>query len=644
MPSANIFITNTTDGNAWLVLSHMNSSNGTQNGNWSAAPGQTVGPLVVQFETGLGTEGILDYWAVLLHVRDGSAAGLYLSSELGSFWKECQLESADVGQNITLTVNTTTFDVNLASGGCTGGMMRLTSPSPITNVFVLMLENHSFDNILAMSGIAGITAATASDSNTYDGITYNVQSPAPPSMPTDPPHEFPDVVVQLAGEGVIYQSGAPYPAIDNSGFAASYATSTSEGAVPPSEAVGDIMTCFDTATQLPTTHALASLFAVCDQWFSSLPGPTWPNRFFVHGASSAGLDASPATPTVLAWETAMGFQYPNQSIYQKLMARGIPYRFYNDSSADDLSLYSDDPQAGSVAGAVAQVSALQDISATEINSLSGFSNDLQGFYPYVYTFIEPHYGDVSTTYEGGSSQHPMDSAIGADNLLSAVFGAIRRSPYWNSSLLIVVYDEHGGFYDSVAPGPAVAPGDDPVPGYNVFGFDFTQYGLRVPAMVISPLIPATVDHTLYDHSSILKTLEELVDLEPLTKRDAAANSVLHLLSLSEPRTDVPDFSRAEPRPVPARPRTTAEERARMDTLPVPHRGNLPGVLRIMLKTEVELSGGTPPELAAIQARYAAVRTRGEARAYIEFVMEKLRAVKAERRLAETALPPTRPRR
>src|ERR1700731_3031094 len=93
----------------------------------------------------------------------------------------------------------------------------------ITNVFVLMLENPSFDNIFAMSGIDGIVHATTANSNSYKGTTYNVTSPAPDSMPTDPGHEFADTVEQLAGCGVKFKRGQPYPAINNSGFAANYA-------------------------------------------------------------------------------------------------------------------------------------------------------------------------------------------------------------------------------------------------------------------------------------------------------------------------------------------------------------------------------------------------------------------------------------
>lgn len=638
--SATINITNNTDGNAWILLFHNNTSNGTQSGSWQAAPGQTVGSMTVYFETGIGSETIQDYWAVMMQVQDGSTPGLYVSSgtALDPYWKECQLQHEDADETITLSVSTTAFEVALISGGCPGGMTKLAPASPITHVFVVMLENHSFDNIFAMSGIEGITAATTSNFNSYNGTQYNVTSGAPLSMPTDPGHEFPDVVEQLAGEGATYPSGGPYPTINNEGFAANYATSTTEGPAPASQDIGDIMACFATPSQLPTIMQAATEFAVCDQWFSSLPGPTWPNRFFLHGASSSGLDTSPSTVQMGIWEIpGEGFQYPNGSIFQALSNANIPYRLYNDSTGfpSELSLYSDDPQNGSQAGAVPQVTSLQGVTLGDIWSLQHFASDLQGFYPYLYTFIEPHYGDVTSgSYAGGSSQHPMDDVYGGENLLANVYAAIRSSPYWNTSLLVVCYDEHGGFYDSVAPGAAVEPGDNPNYGYNTYGFTFNQYGVRTPAVVISPLIPAgTVTHTVYDHTSVLATIEQLFGLSALTQRDANANNLVDLLSLSTPRTDCPT-SLASPSPLvfaKKQPMSVAE-RAEKDMEPVPLRGNLAGTLAIMKKTELEMSAGTPPEIAAINARFEqALRSRGDARKYIASVMEKVGIAREQRR-------------
>ncbi len=121
--------------------------------------GETVGPLVVIFETGIGSYGILDWWTVKLAVSDGSQPGIYQNAGSAAFpyWKECQLEHSDADQDLTFTVGVSQFATKLRSGGCTDGMTRLANYSPITNVFVLMLENHSFDHLFGRSGIPGLT-------------------------------------------------------------------------------------------------------------------------------------------------------------------------------------------------------------------------------------------------------------------------------------------------------------------------------------------------------------------------------------------------------------------------------------------------------------------------------------------------------
>jgi phospholipase C len=635
-------IKNNTDGNAWILLYHNNSTNGTQTANWAAETGQTVGPLTAYFESGIGAGDALDWWSVLVHVKDGPNAGFYISSGTSTvpYWKECQFQDSDESQTMTFAVSATEFDVNLHSGTCKNGMTKLAPRAPITHVFVVMLENRSFDSMFAMSGIKGITAATTKNFNSYKDKTYNVQSSAPLSLPTDPGHEFLDVVEQLGGEGAQkkWKPGGPYPPINNSGFVANYATTTDElTGLPPAADFGDVMACFATPNQLQVLYQLATEFALCDQWHSSLPGLTWPNRFFLHGASSSGMDANPSTSQIEKWEID-GFRYSNGSIYDALSKASIPYRFYNDTTGGHVlgqSLYSDNPEKGSVVGAVPQVTSLHGVQLAGIYSLSQFASDLQGPYPYPYTFIEPHYGNVrDNTYEGGSSQHPMDDVYGGEHLLAAVYEAIRKSPYWDTSLLVITYDEHGGLYDIVAPVAATPPGDNPPPGYNVNGFKFDLYGVRVPGIVVSPLIPAgTVDHTLYDHSSVLKTLEDLFGVNALTKRDAAAKSVLRLLSLKTPRTDCPTALKSSaPLLMPAKPPITAKERARLDALPLPESGNLVNALYTLKKAEVELSGWTPPEIAAIHTRFETIRTRGDAEAYALSVLEKVRIAKEKRKL------------
>ena len=209
--TAQAYVTNTTDGNAAITLYHNNSSDGTQSQTWPAAPGQRVGPLTVPFRVGLNSALILDYWAIELVVQDGSKPGVYQSAGFLSMtdWKECQLQTADAGKDLPLTVGFDTFSINLPSGGCQAAMSYVGPYSKVDHVFVLMLENHSFDNFFALSGIPGITHATPNDSNSYNGQTYPVASPAPPSMPTDPGHEFLDVVEQLCGPVSPIPRGSP---------------------------------------------------------------------------------------------------------------------------------------------------------------------------------------------------------------------------------------------------------------------------------------------------------------------------------------------------------------------------------------------------------------------------------------------------
>jgi phospholipase C len=635
--SAQAYVTNNTDGHATITLFHSNDTDGMQSATWFAAPGARVGPLTVYFRLGIKVGFVLDYWAIKIAVQDGSAPGIYQS--VGSWvvanWKECQLQSADAGQNLPLTVDTKTFSINLPSGACQAAMNRVGPYTLVDNVFVLMLENHSFDNIFAFSGIKGITVATSADTNSYNGTPYAVGSPAPPAMPTDPGHEFSDTVEQLCGEKVVHTPWQPYnKPIANSGFVANYATTKTEitsnnPSLPTPAEYGDIMLCFDTPNELPVIYQLATTFAVCDQWHASIPGPTWPNRFFVHGASSAGWTDSPKSTQIAAWEVpGFGFTYPSgSSIYDKLAAAGLTWRIYVDEN-------------GTTLGGIPQVSSLKGITyEVNTNSFASFAEDVSGPYPYTYTFLEPNYGDVlGGSYTGGSSQHPMDSMARGEALIKATYEAIRNSPLWERSLLIITYDEHGGFYDSVAPGAATPPGDGSPNdlSINSGGFLFDWYGVRVPAVIVSPLIPlGTVDHTLYDHASVPATVESLYSLSHMTDRDAGANNVLHLLSLTTPRTDCPTVLN---NPVM---QASAPAPAALSTgRPLPQTGSTQGFLQILAKTDVELTRGDPAEIAAIQERVREITTVGQAEAYAKEVMAKAKLARATR---DAAARPPRPR-
>jgi phospholipase C len=196
----------------------------------------------------------------------------------------------------------------------------------IKHVFVVMLENRSFDHMLGLSNIHGIDAVSGQPT-TIDGLNASndwnldphdnkvyASSPADWTMPFDPGHEFNDVKEQLCG------AGGNYPHINNSGFVTSYSK------IDPANP-GEIMKCY-APDQLPVLTALAQEFAVCDHWFSSMPGPTWPNRFFVHAASSAGLDHSPTPQTMADAILFRGYTFENGTIYNRLDKANLGWTIY----------------------------------------------------------------------------------------------------------------------------------------------------------------------------------------------------------------------------------------------------------------------------------------------------------------------------
>jgi phospholipase C len=211
-------------------------------------------------------------------------------------------------------------------------------------------------------------------------------------------------------------------------------------------------------------------------------------------------------------------------------------------------------------------------------------------------------------------------------LIKSVYEAIRASPIWGSSLLIVTWDEHGGFFDHVHPPAAIVPGDKIVTGgASQFGFTFQQYGPRVPAIAVSPLIPANIiDHRVFDHSSVLATLEAIFHMNPLTQRDADANNVASLASLAAPRNTPATL------PSPAGPHMFAamQVAARSPAQPTESvdKGNLPGFLHAALRSDLALS--RPDQRPAILAQFKTIKTRGQAQQYLDQVRVKVRAGRA----------------
>jgi phospholipase C len=486
----------------------------------------------------------------------------------------------------------------------------------IQHVFVLMLENRSFDHLLGFAGLTGTDASTGVttkinglsgiESNTFNGQTFAVSRGAPDRMPADPGHEFSNVLLQLCGEGASYPPGGAYPAIKNSGYVASYVGSGG-GSSP-----GLLMNCYS-PTQLPVLHALAAEFVVCDNWHASMPGSTWPNRMFVHAASSGGLDHSPSIAEIADWETLAGFSFKNGTIFDALQEKGLTRRLYG---GDDFPM----------------VSALKGIHLDDIRHYSQFAGDLrQATYPFSYVFIEPSY-DVANDYRNGTSQHPLADVNRGEALIKATYEAIRGSAFWESSLLIITWDEHGGFYDHAIPPDAVAPGDtEPDSSHNKNSFTFEKYGPRVPALVISPLISRNlIDHRLYDHASVPATLEALFGLNPLTKRDAAATRLTALLGLAEPRKNapavLPPVASTEAAPLAAAMADAAATVSVSRPDDSADDGNLPGIVQAALRQDFAVS--LPAERPAIIARVRSIKQRSDAIQYLNDVRRKVAPIRA----------------
>jgi phospholipase C len=420
-------------------------------------------------------------------------------------------------------------------------VMRYSSFEKIKRFFVLVLENRSFDHMLGFSQISGIHAKTGEKTEIMgltnihavgDGLEadeYNVDSnqthwyaaaPTEFALQIDPGHEYGDMNYQLWTP--------PSPALPSGGTNAGFVLNneyyinekkqTDPDDPEASASPGVVMRCF-LPEQIPILYYLAREYAVCDQWFCSGPLPTLPNRMFIHAASSGGLDNSPSGWDAFTHSQLGAYNFENGNIFERLDDAGIAYRIYAGDEA-----VSSEFKLGSLLA---------------IEGMDGFEGDLgdENFSPR-YVFIEPAYDAIWGHYNDGNSEHPYGNVWAGEMLIAKIYWLLSHSRFWWESALVILYDEGGGFYDHVPPPTTnvVPPGDAEVEGRNENGFDFTKLGPRVPAVVVSPWIPqGTIDHTQYDHTSLLKTVELSFGLDPLTDRDAHADNFAHLFRLQAPR-------------------------------------------------------------------------------------------------------------
>ena len=395
------------------------------------------------------------------------------------------------------------------------------SNTPIEHVIVLMLENRSFDHMCGywnhLRGGSGLTGAEFNYVDPADTSSAKVHvhrkklDPERRDQP-EPGHYLENAQVQVFGSK---QSPCPDPAPMN-GFVKDYIETLEEESkgegeqeIDTVEAGKDLMGCYDPSST-PVLRTLAEEFVLCDRWFSSVPGPTWPNRYYLHAATSDGIaDNKERLPESVPL------------IYDHLEQAGIPWSVYAGEKLTSNVGWTLE-KFGIVFKPTRHSGPYKD--APYFKEIKDFQDDLTNGELPAYSFLEPTF--LSMKKEGGNDQHPqymgtLDIDLG-EYLIAAVYEALRNSRYWEKSLFVVLYDEHGGFYDHVPPPAGVANPDGKYSEEPPF--DFTRLGVRVPAVLVSPwLEKGKIDSTTYDHASVARSLKEIFGLpEFLTKRDEAA--------------------------------------------------------------------------------------------------------------------------
>jgi phospholipase C len=349
--------------------------------------------------------------------------------------------------------------------------------SGIDHIVVVMMENRSFDHYLGwLPGADGRQAGlTYVDRSGARHGTYHLQDTQGCGHP-DPDHSF-------EGGRVEYNDGRCdgwLRAGQNDVFSIGYYLQQD-------------LAFFGNA---------APYWTVCDQYFSAIMAETYPNRFYQHAAQTDRIHNSMTVSTL-------------PTIWDRLAAAGLNGRYY----------FYDLPFTA--------------LWGTEYLSISRPFGDFltdcaTGSLPEL-SFVDPKFLDE----DSGTSadDHPHADIRAGQYFLSQVYQAVTSSPLWERTLLVINYDEWGGFFDHLA--PSAAPDANPEWGLR---------GFRVPCLVISPRARrGYVAHNVYDHTSILKAVEWRWGLAPLTPRDSAARNIAEVLDFtnppdpSAPRWNVPSF-------------------------------------------------------------------------------------------------------
>jgi phospholipase C len=334
--------------------------------------------------------------------------------------------------------------------------------APIEHIIVLMMENRSFDHMFGALALEGRTVDGLTGRETNPGVDGDPVGVFPlddPAILFDPPHQWDPSHLQ-------WNDGA------NDGFVTEAAA---HGALDPTLVMG----YYDRA-DLPISYALADNYTLCDRWFASVLGGTWPNRFCLHLASAYGQMLNEAIET----------KGEIVSIFDRLTEHGITNSYF---------------------GSNLPFTATYGKSKIVQNITEFFTAAAEGTLP-EFCLVDPMFTFGATV---GNDDHPPADVGMGQALIATIHDALAQSPLWERCLLVITYDEHGGFFDHVPPPTTV----DEEAG-------FEQLGFRVPAIVIGPHVRrGCVNSTQFDHVSVASTATQRWELVALNGRVEATNDL-----------------------------------------------------------------------------------------------------------------------
>jgi phospholipase C len=400
---------------------------------------------------------------------------------------------------------------------------------PITNVIVITLENHSFDNYFGRLGAflnrTDIESPPPNASNPgppYDGGALDdagngiyPYTHADHLCTLDTNHEWNGSLLEWADGGM---TGFVQ---QNDGWSAG---DLPQGADPSLASGARAMFYYD-QTDIPFYYALAQNFAIADHYHASLRGPTWPNRMYQWSATSFGITINTFPPVSQygfpPTGSDGGYAPDEVSILDELEERHTDWMIYADAL----------PTMAVVHG----IGYLNRWGRPVIQKTADFMAAAKaGTLPSM-AFVDP-----DTTHENadGQDEHPpADIQIG-QKFVSDIVHAVMASPQWPHAAIFITWDEHGGFYDHVPPPSACIPDNlDPVLGGpdNTIPAKFDHLGMRVPFIVVSPYAKkGYVGHVVYDHTSVLRFIEAKFKVPALSGRDANADIPTDLFDFSAP--------------------------------------------------------------------------------------------------------------